>query len=296
LETPRTIDTANDPRTPGYPTAWRNGIGVILCHPASSALHGDRVAMTALAAVALGALGLLAGLMIGAVGIGGVVLVPALVYFGGIEIHAAIAAAMLSYVLTGLIGTCVYARENSIRWDMAGWLCAGAMPGALLGALAVGWASSLLLEILIGLLTAASGIHALLASSASRSAPTPISNRALGIIGTATGFGSALSGTGGPLILVPILIWLEFPVLTAIGLSQAIQLPIALLATAGNFYFGSLDPALGILLAVGLVVGTFAGAKIAHTVPRVALRRAVAIVLVAVGASISVKVAARLLV
>jgi uncharacterized membrane protein YfcA len=35
-----------------------------------------------LAAISLSMLGLLAGLMIGIVGIGGVVLVPALVYFG----------------------------------------------------------------------------------------------------------------------------------------------------------------------------------------------------------------------
>lgn len=251
--------------------------------------------MTALAAIFFGMLGLLAGLMIGVVGIGGVVLVPALVYFGGIPIHVAIAAAMMSYVVTGLIGTLVYACENSIRWGTAWWLCASAMPAALAGALAAGRASSLLLEILIGLLTAASGIHALLVSSAGDSAHSnAISRPALGFIGAVTGFGSALSGTGGPLILIPILIWLDVPVLTAIGLSQAIQLPIALLATAGNFFSGNLDLTLGVLLAAGLAIGTFVGARIAHAVPRAALRRAVAMVLVVVGASIAIKVTARL--
>lgn len=251
--------------------------------------------MTALAAILLGMLGLLAGLLIGAVGIGGVILVPALVYFGGIPIHVAIAAAMMSYVLTGLIGTLVYARKNSIRWGMAGWLCAGAMPAALAGALAAGRASSLLLEILIGVLTAASGARALPASRAGDGTRSDaVSGPALGLIGAVTGFGSALSGTGGPLILVPILIWLELPVLTAIALSQAIQLPIALLATAGNVLSGNLDLALGALLAVGLAVGTFVGARIAHAVPRAALRRAVAVVLVVVGAAITIKVIARL--
>ena len=37
-------------------------------------------------------LGLLAGFSIGAVGIGGVILVPCLVYFAGIPVHAAISA------------------------------------------------------------------------------------------------------------------------------------------------------------------------------------------------------------
>jgi uncharacterized membrane protein YfcA len=251
--------------------------------------------MTALAAISFGMLGLLAGLMIGAVGIGGVILVPALVYFGGIPIHLAIAAAMMSYVLTGLIGTLVYSSKKSIRWGMAGWLCAGAMPAALAGALAAGLASPLLLEVLIGLLTAAAGVHALPASPAGDDARSnAVSSPALGFIGAVTGFGSALSGTGGPLILVPILMWLDLPVLTAIALSQAIQLPIALLATAGNFLSGNLDPTLGVLLATGLAIGTFAGARIAHAVPRPALRRAVAIVLVVVGASIVIKVMARL--
>ena len=79
--------------------------------------------MTALGAISLGILGLFSGLLIGAIGIGGVILVPALVYFGGIPIHAAIAAAMMSYVFTGLIGTLVYTSKNSIRWSMTKLNC-----------------------------------------------------------------------------------------------------------------------------------------------------------------------------
>src|SRR5690606_5107694 len=69
-------------------------------------------------AVALTGVGLLAGLLIGCIGVGGVILVPVLVYAFGIPIQTAIAAAMMGYILTGLIGTLVYARERSIRWDL----------------------------------------------------------------------------------------------------------------------------------------------------------------------------------
>jgi uncharacterized membrane protein YfcA len=110
-----------------------------------------------------------------------------------------------------------------------------------------------------------------------------------------TGFISALSGTGGPLVLVPILIWLDFQVLTAVGLSQVIQLPIALLATAGNLLYDSLDVALGGFLAIGLAVGVWAGAQIAHAMPRTALRRMVSVVLVVVGVLICIKTAARMI-
>lgn len=239
-------------------------------------------------------LGLLAGLLIGAVGIGGVILVPALVFFGQVPIHAAIAGAMLSYILTGLVGTFVYARAKSIRWDMVGWLWAGAMPAAFAGALAANAASAVVLEFLIGLLAVWSGLNTLFSSADTElQGDKTLSNPRLAIIGAVTGFASALSGTGGPLLLVPILMWLDLPVLTAVGLSQVIQLPIAVLATAGNWYYGSLDPVLGGLLGIGVAFGAWGGAKVAHAVPKRALRRAVSIVLMVVGVLIFIKVGQR---
>ncbi|MBI3436358.1 MAG: sulfite exporter TauE/SafE family protein [Proteobacteria bacterium] len=250
--------------------------------------------MIPLAALMFIGIGLLAGLLIGAVGIGGVIVVPTLVFFADIPTHAAIAGAMMSYGLAGFVGTLLYARANSIRWDMVGSLSAGAMPGALAGALAGNMAPAAALEILIGFLTVSSGLHALLSGAAREiSRADAISNPALGLIGAVTGFASALSGTGGPLVLVPILLWLDLPVLTAVGLSQVIQLPIAALATAGNLYYGGLDLALGSVLALGLAVGTWSGAKIAHALPRSVLRRIVSVVLVVVGALIFIKIAAR---
>jgi uncharacterized protein len=242
-------------------------------------------------------LGLVAGLLIGAVGIGGVILVPALAFFGEVPIHAAIAGAMMCYIPTGLVGTILYARAKSIRWDMVGWLWAGAMPAALAGALAANTVSAGLLEVLIGLLTISSGLHTLLPrAETDLQGERTISNLALGFIGAVIGFASALSGTGGPLLLVPVLMWLDLPVLTAVGLSQVIQLPIAVLATAGNWYYGSLDVALGGLLSVSVALGTWGGAKTAHALPRAALRRMVSIVLVVVGTLMFIRVTHRLIV
>lgn len=240
----------------------------------------------------LASLGLVSGLMIGCIGIGGVILVPALAFVVGVPIHAAIAAAMFAYLLSGVIGTLVFAGNKSIRWDMTRWLWIGAMPAALAGALMASLAPGRVLELMIGLLTAASGAHSLLAPSPSDlESGRTLSNPSLAIIGAVTGVASAMTGTGGPLVLVPILMWLQLPVLTAIGLSQAIQLPIAVLATAGNVYAGSLDVSLGLLIGAGLSLGTWAGAKLAHAVPRSVLRAIVSVVLIGVGAMILVRLA-----
>lgn len=247
--------------------------------------------MTFSSLLLLGAVGLVAGLMIGCIGIGGVIVVPSLAYLGGIPIQVAIAGAMMGYLLTGAVGTVVYARKKSIRWDMAAWLWAGAMPAALAGAWSTQAADPLLLEFAIAILALMSGVQALRGLSTVGVEGQTISNPALALIGAVTGYASAITGTGGPLVLVPILMWLKFPVLTAIGLSQAIQLPIALLATVGNFAYGEPDLLLGVLLGVGLTFGTWAGALVAHAVPRATLGRIVAVVLVVVGGLIFLKIA-----
>ncbi len=248
--------------------------------------------------LAISLLGLVAGVLIGCIGIGGVILVPALAYLGHIPFPVAIAAAMMGYLLSGTVGTFVYARERSIRWSMAGALFLGGMPAALLGAWTANTVNPGYLEVGIGVLTIGSGFYALLSSQPPSEDPDSVGALSVPIlvtIGAVTGFGSAITGTGGPLVLIPILMWLQLPVLTAIGLAQVIQIPIATFATAGNFLYGQPDIAIGAALAIGLAAGSYFGARIAHAVPRGVLRRIVALVLIAVGVVIVCKVGIRIL-
>jgi uncharacterized protein len=241
--------------------------------------------------IVLAAVGLVAGLLIGCIGIGGVILVPILVYLVGIPIQIAIAGAMMGYLFTGLIGTIVYSRNRSIRWDMAGWLWAGAMPGALAGAWFIHLTHPVVLEFAIGALALLSGLQALRPALPAPAKGASIPNPVLAVIGAVTGYVSAVTGTGGPLVLVPILIWLKVPVLAAIGLSQTIQLPVALVATLGNFAFGEPSLVLGLVLAVGLSVGTWAGAQLAHKVPHAMLGRVLSAALIAIGGLILLNLA-----
>ncbi len=242
-------------------------------------------------------LGLVSGLSIGCVGVGGVILVPSLFFLLNVPVHTAIPAAMMAYILSGIVGTTVFARNRSIDWRMAGWLCLGAAPTAFLGAWTVHAVNSKVLQLCIGAVTLFSGANALWTRRASNSAEGfKLVRKFLAPIGGATGFLSALSGTGGPLVLVPLLISMRVPVLTTVGLSQAIQLPIAFAATFGNVLYGKLDIALGSTLAVALTVGSWFGAKLAHSVPRATMQRVVAIVLVLVGIFIFVNVGRQFLV
>lgn len=240
-------------------------------------------------------LGTISGLMIGCIGIGGVILVPALVFLAGIPIEVAIPAALLAYILSGLVATTVFARNKSIYWGMAIGLCIGATPTAFAGAWAVSVFNRLLLEACLGLLTFLSGLNSLRTQKIVEVADTEISSGVLLTVGGVTGFLSSLTGTGGPLVLVPIMISMSVPVLTAVGLSQAIQLPVAIAATVGNILYGKLDLTLGGVLAASLTVGSWYGAKLAHVVPRAILRGIVSVVLVLIGTFILANVGWRLL-
>jgi uncharacterized membrane protein YfcA len=237
-------------------------------------------------------LGAGAGSLIGCVGIGGVILVPALVYVAGVPLPTAIAAAMLAFLVSGVVGLYVFARAGTIDWRPTAWLCLGAAPAAFAGAQLVSAAPEALIELLIGVLTAAAGIHALThRENTERRREAALSAPALTAIGAATGLASAVTGTGGPLVLLPILVRLEVPVLAALGSAQAIQLPIAAAATGANIASGMLDVPLGLTIGAGIALGTAAGAKAAHALPITRLRSLVAALLVLVGGGILLRIA-----
>lgn len=225
----------------------------------------------------------LVGALIGSIGIGGVLLVPALTYFGDIAVHAAIAAAMFSYLFSGLVGAYLYASRGSIEWVNGWWLCAGAMPGAFLGALLLSMLSGVLVKLIIAAFVLAAGTNALIKTPDIERDARKSGVVWLLLIGFVVGVCSSISGTGGPLVLVPLLVWLQWPVLMAVGLSQLIQLPVSLLATAGNMRYGYVDFKLGLGIAVVMIVGVVLGARLAHRLPSVFLRRLVGGVLSILG-------------
>ena len=167
---------------------------------------------------------------------------------------------------------------------MAILLIAGAGPSAFIGAAVLSKTPGIWVEVFIASLILAAGTNALInTKEQSQDFEPKIKPAGLIGMGAVTGIGSAMTGTGGPLVLIPMAVWLRYPTLTAIGLSQAVQFPIALLATAGNMLYGNLDWLLGSVLASALILGAAIGARLAHAVPRNGLRSFLSWVLVVTG-------------
>ena len=226
---------------------------------------------------------LVVGSLIGCVGIGGVLMTPALVYVGGLGFHLAAATSMWAFLFAGVAGTSIYSKHGSIDWRLAAWLGAGIVPAAFAGT----WANAALPEgvlmALLATLMVVTGADALLRGQVVEQEVRRFGATALLAIGALIGFGSALTGTGGAVLLVPILLLLRAPVLAAVGAAQAVALPAVVFSIAGYVLYGSVDFVLG--TAVGLVaaVGVVFGARIAHAAPAAVLRRVVATALLCAG-------------
>ena len=244
--------------------------------------------------VAIAATGIVIGIAIGAVGIGGVLLVPFLTLTLGIDVKHAIAAVLLSYVPSCIVAVALYARRGSIPWREAGLLCLAALPTAWLGAQAAQQAPAALLEAAIGVLLLAGGVYALLPPRATAIGRRRLAPATLLGLGGGTGFVSALTGAGGAFVLLPVLLLLDTPVLAAIGLGQAIALPIAGLASLANIVAGIMDIGLAAGLAATLTLGIAIGTPIAHALPQLLLRRLLGSVVVLAGLAMILRTAARL--
>jgi hypothetical protein len=230
------------------------------------------------------------GALIGAVGIGGVLLTPALVYLAGLDIHRAMGTSMLAFVFTGIVGTATYARRGSLDWSAGAPIAGGAVPGSLLGAWANGPLPESVLKVILAGLLVAVGTYTVAGAGRARAVRAP-GAPALAAVGAVIGFGSGLTGTGGPVLAVPALLLLGLAALPAVAISQLCQLPVAIFGTIGFLLYGHVDVLLGLGLGVLASGAVVVGACIAHAASAARLRIAVALACVGAGVAIAVATA-----
>jgi uncharacterized membrane protein YfcA len=247
------------------------------------------------------ALGVVAGLLAGLLGVGGgLVLVAALVWLlptqgvpASAAMHAALATSLASVVITSFASARAHAARGSVAWPSVRWLAPGLLAGGWIGSevatrlpgdslkwFVVGYCVLAALQLLVGMPRA----HA-------DDAPTP-RGPGLALAGGVIGAVSALVGIGGGSMTVPLLIVLGLAPVRAVGSSSACGVAIGLAAAAG---YATHAPAVGmpggslgyvyLPAAVGISLTSAwmapRGAALAHRIGGVALRRVFAVFLLA---------------
>jgi uncharacterized membrane protein YfcA len=240
---------------------------------------------------------LVIGVMVGATGIGGFLIIPVLVQLADLPIRSAMGAALVIAAANGAVGAWLFRRRGRVDWAVATPLAIGAMAFALLG----GWLNR---SLTVPLVVAILGCVMVAGSAASLWKPhAPPSQQAgrqsgarfslLASIGALAGVTAGLTGAGGPLVSVPLLNILAYPVLTAVGASQVLQLAASLFGSISYWQDGLIPVGLLTVAIPMHLVGIWLGVKLVHAIDQKLATRVVAALGMAAGIGILMLAVAR---
>jgi uncharacterized membrane protein YfcA len=159
-----------------------------------------------------------------------------------------------------------------------------AAAGAVGGALVVGALTS---RVLTWVIAAAFAVAALAEWMGwpSAAAAGPISRTRSLVLGALTGAGSAVTGTSGPMVAMPLLAHAGMPTRQRIGIAQVAQLPIAVTASIAFLSLGRVPWLLAVQVALATAAGFLAGIFWARALPQQLLRRTAAVLMLLAAAS-----------
>jgi uncharacterized membrane protein YfcA len=245
--------------------------------------------------------GVLSGLLAGLLGLGGgVVVVPALIWlFAQAQYasdwipHLAVGTSLATILGTGSASTYAHHRRGAVRWDLFRQLAPWILMGAWIGSAVAAGLDEAWLRRIFGFFLLYVGLRMLSRHHASAS-PRPPGGAGLGLAGTIIGSLSALVGIGGGTLTVPYLTRSGVDMRLAVATSSACGLPIAAAGTLGFMAFGwgkeglpaastgfVYWPAVAAILLASIPMAPL-GARLAHALPVVLLRRVFAVLVLIV--------------
>ena len=248
------------------------------------------------------ALGAAAGFLAGLFGIGGgliivAVLVMAFTALGfspEVLVHLAVGTSLATIIPTSISSSLAHHKKQGVKWSWVKLIILGLGLGALLGAWTASLLSGLALQAIIGVFVILVSIQMVLKLQPKPRVGEPhplVLTSAGGFIGWA----STIFGIGGGTLSVPFLIWCNASMRQAVGTSAALGFPIALFGALGYLWAGWQHPSLPELASgfiywpafIGISVASvpFArvGARLAHFLPELLLKRLFALLLFLVG-------------
>lgn len=217
------------------------------------------------------------GALIGAVGLGGFMMVPVLMFLEGSSVRQGVVIAAVAFLASGLVSLALWRRQPGAGREQRSFLLAAA-PGAVAGALAVQATVEGVLAALIALGFAVAGLAEWLGLPRQARTREVGSAQAAGG-GLVAGFASALTGTSGPMVTMPLLAWAGMALRDRVALAQVAQIPIALGATIAFASFGEVPWKLAAGASLALCAGLVGGALLTRRMEARGLRRLAAVLM-----------------
>lgn len=237
-------------------------------------------------------LGGFAGFCAGLLGVGGGgVMVPVLVVMFTAQqfpvehvMHLALGTSLATIIFTSVSSFRAHHQHGAVLWPVVKVIAPGIVVGTFLGAQIVSHVSTKALVIFFVAFMSYVSLQMILnvKPKPSRSLPGP---GGMFAVGAGIGGISSLVAIGGGSLSVPFMTWCNVKMHQAIGTSSAIGFPIAVAGTVGymvggygadHLPSGSVGfiylPALAVLVASSVLLAPV-GARLAHRLPVVALKR-----------------------
>ncbi|PPF21132.1 sulfite exporter TauE/SafE family protein [Rathayibacter rathayi] len=219
----------------------------------------------------LALIGAVGGTLSGAFGVGGgIVMVPMLIAWAGMDQRRASATSLLAIAPTSVAGAFGYALAGQVAWAPAAVIAAAAMLGALAGSwLLARLPLGVLRWLFVALLVAAAVRMAVFGSNdtgdiAEGWAVWP----GFATLGAGMGVASGLFGIGGGAIAVPVLVGaFGLADLLAKGTSLAAMIPTAITGSIANARRGLLDVRAGLVVGLTATAFSFAGVALSFLLP-----------------------------
>lgn len=233
----------------------------------------------------------LVGWSIGICGIAGFLLPMLYTAALGYSVELALAASFLAFLVSGVIGSVNYYKAGNLAVRECLKLSAGSIIGAYFGVVLQGMITQSAAKTILYLVVLGSGISIMYRlwqenhmvngrDEETSGTPEIVENTCFLIaLGCVTGAICSLSGAGGPILVMPLLVMLGISPRVAVGIALLNSVFIAVPACIG--YLGRVDVGsvweLMILICLSHGLGVLVGSKMAEIVPVNALKILVAV-------------------
>ena len=243
-------------------------------------------------------MGTFGGFAAGLLGVGGgMVLVPFVTMIftakgfpPAVVVHMAIATSLATIMFTSVSSMRAHHLHGAVRWPIVVLLSPGIVLGSWIGPWIGKQLNTSLLALVFGLFVALSATQMIIERKSSPSRDLPKAPAMFGV-GVGIGTVAGLVGAGGGFLSVPFMTWCNVKMHNAVATSAALGFPIALAGTLSNVYFGWSEPGLPrysmgyiyvpalLVIAVASMAVAPLGARAAHQMPVLKLKRIFAVIL-----------------
>lgn len=251
--------------------------------PSTSKQSGG-ISMTIITLISLAAIGLAGGFMAGLVGIGGgIVIIPLLVYVGGLPVNIATGISMIQAFFATLSGLVVHRKKRTVDVRLGVLLGATGVIGAAIGSFGSKSLSDLVLLTVYFVLVVVAVILMFMAPRGADATEYKYFAPLAGALGLIVGVLAGMLGVGGGFIMTPLMISvMRIPTRVAVGTSLLMILPTTMSGSIGKIATGQVDFSVAAIVIVGSIIGAQVGGRANSKVSPSTVRLALTVLLIVI--------------